>query len=180
MTKLENDSPQKRKRVEPNIAYPLPKNMGMTQYQKDFKTHKDRAVSQVYNQEIEANKTFTNMVNKNKFSSDKYTTAATSYLFNTIDNNQRIKPRCLLYEQDQTQVNLDNQVNSIMLRKSTYGKDYCNWGDRKEKLVFKRPEEKYYGHQKFMGETGYSRQNHSMVEKMKQDKIVKPDFNKVK
>jgi hypothetical protein len=55
-------------------------------------------------------------------------------------------------------VDLENQINTPLLKNSNYQKDFCNWGDRKEKLVFSRPIDKYYA-KKFTGQTTYQRLN---------------------
>ena len=65
-----------------------------------------------------------------------------------------------------------------MYKHSAYGKDYPNYGDRKEKLVYKRPEE-HYNYKKFKGESTYSRVNKTIIEDRNKPKIKKPDFDEI-
>ena len=56
----------------------MPKNMGKSQYQKDFFAYSDnKGRPEVINKEIEAKKTYIALMHKNKFKSDNMTTSGT-------------------------------------------------------------------------------------------------------
>jgi hypothetical protein len=90
MVQMENESPAKRKRVQSNVAYPMPKNMGKSQYMKDFNPFAEKVKPEIINKEIESQKTFIALMHKNKFKSDNMTTTGTSFLHRTLDNDGRL------------------------------------------------------------------------------------------
>ena len=142
--------------------------------------------SEKINMEIEQNKVFTIVREKNKFKGDSMTSAkqaAKDIYGPSSDKLNKSKSTALTYmkskelcqtpdvkliqnekrelENDEDLVKI-NQVQQLSL----YGKDYPNWGRLEQKLDEKRPEEKYY-RLNFYGQSSYASNNIKVAQKRK-------------
>ena len=69
----------------------------------------------------------------------------------------RTQPHIKQYEDDNREIQLDKDLRKTgkVAKHSVYGCDFVNWGDLSQKLVLKRPDEKYYP-MKFRGQSSFA------------------------